>query len=254
MPPPPLLIAISGPSNSGKTTLTRHLQNIFTPPPPPSSPTITIPPRLHQDDFFHTDSQIPIAPSCGLQDWDCPGAIDWTRFVAVLRELKQTGRVPEGVQSFEDLVRPDDGGVVDALVGGCKERVWRELGGGGGLALVEGFLMFVEERVMRVLDVKIFLRGRGEALRKRREGRNVYATVEGYWQDPPGYWDQIVWPNYLKAHKHLFVNGDVEGELDGEVISSLGIHSPGIDWSISEILPWAVDLIIAEMKKRKQQE
>jgi len=57
----------------------------------------------------------------------------------------------------------------------------------------------------------------------------------------------------VKAHKHLFVNGDVEGELDQEAISSQGIHSPGIDWPMNEILPWAVDLIIAEMKKQKQQ-
>lgn len=57
----------------------------------------------------------------------------------------------------------------------------------------------------------------------------------------------------VKAHKHLFVNGDVEGELDEEAISSQGIHSPGIDWPMNEILLWAVDLIIAEMRKRKQQ-
>jgi nicotinamide/nicotinate riboside kinase len=114
--------------------------------------------------------------------------------------------------------------------------------------------MFVEERVMEVLDVKIFLRGRYDVAKRRREGRSVYATLEGYWTDPPGYWDDIVWPNYVKAHKHLFVNGDVEGELDGEVISSQGIHSPDIDWLMSEILPWTVDLIIAEVKKHKQQQ
>lgn len=112
--------------------------------------------------------------------------------------------------------------------------------------------MFVDERVMEALDVKIFLRCRRDVARLRREGRSVYADIEGYWKDPPGYWDKIVWPDYVKTHKRLFVNGNVEGELDEEVISSQGIHSPGIDWSMSEILSWAVDLIIVEMKKRKQ--
>ncbi|KAG0638924.1 P-loop containing nucleoside triphosphate hydrolase protein [Tuber brumale] len=250
----PLLIAISGPSSTGKTTLTRHLQAIFSPPSPEC---------LHQDDFFHTDMEIPVSPQSGAQDWDCPDAIDWVRFARALHELKRTGRVV-GVDSLEDLVEFDKsgGGVGAGVVEGCRGKVLRELGwgegveggGGEGLAFVEGFLMFVEEHVMEVLDVKIFLRGRYDVAKRRREGRNVYATIEGYWKDPPGYWDEFVWPNYVKAHKHLFVNGDVEGDLDEEVISSQGIHSPGIDWSMSEILPWTVDLIIAEMKKRKQQQ
>lgn len=171
---PPLLIAISGPSSTGKTTLTRHLQAIFSPPPPP---------RLHQDDFFRTDLEIPIASESGLQDWDCPAAIDWDRFVHALRELKRTGRMIDGANSFEDLVQfdKDSGGVGEGVLEGCRGRVARELGEGDarGLALVEGFLMFVEDRVMEVLDVKIFLRGRQEIVRRRREGRSGYTTIEG---------------------------------------------------------------------------
>ncbi|PUU83066.1 hypothetical protein B9Z19DRAFT_1073781 [Tuber borchii] len=180
-PHPPLLIAISGPSSTGKTTLTRHLQAIFSQPPPP--------PRLHQDDFFRTDLEIPISSESGVQDWDCPAAIDWDRLVHALRELKRTG-VLDGVDSFEDLVQFDkgSGGVEEGVVEGCRGRVVRELGFGeggdrdgdvGGLALVEGFLMFVEERVMEVLDVKIFLRGRYEIVKRRREGRSGYDTIEG---------------------------------------------------------------------------
>jgi nicotinamide/nicotinate riboside kinase len=29
-------------------------------------------------------------------------------------------------------------------------------------------------------------------------------------QDPPGYFDHVIWPGYLKAHEKLFENGDVE--------------------------------------------
>lgn len=31
-----------------------------------------------------------------------------------------------------------------------------------------------------------------------------------WFQDPPGYWDDIVWPAYLSAHRKLFLAGDVE--------------------------------------------
>ena len=34
--------------------------------------------------------------------------------------------------------------------------------------------------------------------------------------------DNIVWPAYLKAHRHLFVNGDVvNGKIDEQAISGV---------------------------------
>ncbi|KAJ2787423.1 ribosylnicotinamide kinase [Coemansia interrupta] len=32
----------------------------------------------------------------------------------------------------------------------------------------------------------------------RREAREGYATKDGVWTDPPGYFDSIVWPNFTK--------------------------------------------------------
>ena len=32
-----------------------------------------------------------------------------------------------------------------------------------------------------------------------------------FWFDPPGYIDEVVWPNYVRDHVWMFVNGDVEG-------------------------------------------
>lgn len=120
-----------------------------------------------------------------------------------LRELKRTGVVLDGLDSFEDLVQFDkgSGGVEEGVVEGCRGRVVSELGfgdgeagdgGGGGLVLVEGFLMFVEERVMEVLDIKIFLRGRYEISKRRREGRSGYNTIEGFF------------PFFISPHKEAF--------------------------------------------------
>ena len=40
---------------------------------------------------------------------------------------------------------------------------------------------------------------------------SVLFQPEGsFWEDPPGYWDDIVWPAYLKAHRKMFQNNDVE--------------------------------------------
>lgn len=36
--------------------------------------------------------------------------------------------------------------------------------------------------------------------------RSLFALV----QDPPGYFENVVWPGYVEAHKAMFENGDVE--------------------------------------------
>lgn len=47
----------------------------------------------------------------------------------------------------------------------------------------------------------------------------VQTDPEGtLWQDPPNYWENIVWPAYVDAHKGVFENGDVEhGKLTGGI-------------------------------------
>lgn len=32
---------------------------------------------------------------------------------------------------------------------------------------------------------------------------SLIVSALGYWQDPPGYFDAIVWPEYVKWNKHL---------------------------------------------------
>ena len=38
----------------------------------------------------------------------------------------------------------------------------------------------------------------------------LFQPEGSYWQDPPRYWDDIVWPAYLKAHCKMFQNNDIE--------------------------------------------
>lgn len=81
--------------------------------------------------------------------------------------------------------------------------------------LVEGFLLFgdgVREELGRLFDLAILLRATRASAGRRRASRNGYVTLEGFWQDPPGYFEDVVWPNYVKEHGYLFEDGDVEGE------------------------------------------
>jgi nicotinamide/nicotinate riboside kinase len=36
------------------------------------------------------------------------------------------------------------------------------------------------------------------------------AAAGGVWTDPPKYFEQIVYPAYIKAHEQIFEKGDVE--------------------------------------------
>jgi len=65
---------------------------------------------------------------------------------------------------------------------------------------------------VRLLDVRLFVRGDYETMKSRRQSRG----------DPPDYFDNLVWPAYLDAHKHQFVDGDPSGhvvtpEFDGGI-------------------------------------
>lgn len=46
--------------------------------------------------------------------------------------------------------------------------------------------------------------------------------VEGtLWRDPPNYWEEIVYPAYVEAHKEVFVDGDVERGVPTDKVQGL---------------------------------
>lgn len=56
----------------------------------------------------------------------------------------------------------------------------------------------------------------------------------------------------MKSHKRLFVSGDVVGNLDSELLETKNIHTPReVDLPMNKILPWAVDVILNEAKRRQ---
>lgn len=117
------------------------------------------------------------------------------------------------------------------------------------VCLLDGFLLYCEAMapVMTRMDLKLFiLVSRAKAV-QRREARDGYVTLEGFWKDPPGYVDKIVWPNYANAHGWLFEDGDVEGKLDIGVLERNGIHAQtfeSLDVDFGTTLEWAVETVM----------
>ncbi|KAG6886310.1 hypothetical protein C0993_006720 [Termitomyces sp. T159_Od127] len=239
-----ILVGIGGATCSGKTTLAKHLKRIL-----PDSVII------HQDDFAPPQELVPIHPVYNVQDWDAaPGAILWPKLVHFLREVKASGKIPSDHRSHDHLneqkeVKVDDevrNRWIDVFEGIRKEReqegekvIW---------GLVDGFLLYWNQNlqqdcdneadgrqeVIDQLDVRIFLRVPEPVLRKRRHERHGYHTAEGsLWRDPPGYWEQIVYPAYVDAHRDVFVGGDVEGGLAGKKAEGLVVIN-GLEVSMDE--------------------
>ena len=245
---PPLLLGISGPSSSGKTTLSRLLRDIF----PPKQLTI-----VHLDDFYLTDAEIPVKN--GVQDWDCLESLDLKGLRETLKFIRKEGRSPDWLVSKEDQNSVGEHGVSERVVGELKREIeallsehpdWKER----RICIVDGFLLFSGEmkEIRELFDVRLFLRTSYETAKKRREARSGYVTLEGFWEDPPGYVDDIVWPNYVKDHKFLFEDEDVNGDLDEDVLAKTGIYGMPreAEGDMEVCLRWSVAVLKDVIKGR----
>lgn len=144
------------------------------------------------------------------------------------------------------------------------------------------------------IDVSLFLPATYSLVKERREGRSGYVTIgppptpsakaendgekgdagkeadtndkaeenyeeelpsQNFWEDPPGYVDDIVWPHYIQDHVWLLKldsEGDVgdEGERKakegGNARTDVGVSvAPGKgEASIAQMLEWSVGEVI----------
>lgn len=120
------------------------------------------------------------------------------------------------------------------------------------LCLLDGFLLYAPSMaaLQPHLDVKLFVRASYAKAKARREARDGYVTIEGFWSDPPGYVDKIVWPNFVADHAWMFDDGNVEGEFKHDVLQREGIKvqpGVGVDADMEGMLKWMVDIILEEL-------
>ncbi|KAL1924673.1 uncharacterized protein VTP21DRAFT_4327 [Calcarisporiella thermophila] len=230
-----LIIGIGGPSCGGKTTFARCLKSIL-----PGSPNI-----LHQDDFYKTDSNIPIDPRTGYQNWDCPDAYDMQQLIATLKRVRE-GEVPVSRNSsvtdeeaIERVVRnPNILGLKELkdMMLCCEREGWKFI-------LVEGILLYSNPELTQEFDVKFFISASYDVLKHRRSSRKGYTTLEGFWEDPPNYFDDLVWPEYVKWNSNL-----LEGTKAPDGIWKVDSGECDIETSIQE----GLRVILGEIIEKSQ--
>lgn len=183
-----------------------------------------------------------------------------------MKFIKENGRLPEWLVSKEDQNSVGESGVSEDVVEEMKSKVgeWLERGGKNlvgeakKMVIMDGFLIYGEsvKEVREAIDIRLMLRAKFKKAKERREKRTGYVTLEGFWEDPPDYVEKIVWPGYVEEHGFMFTNGDVDGEVDKEVVGRFGIEvCPGEgEWNISQVLRWAVLVIIESLERLHSQD
>jgi nicotinamide/nicotinate riboside kinase len=178
------LVGIGGSSCSGKSTITNWISQLLQAP------------IIHQDGFFRPDSKIPLLD--GIPNWDCPEvqhsnqAIDFEAFHEALRKLR------EG--SVVEILGPNRPKLEQGKIPSEKvlELVKQLKSIKQSIVLIDGFMLYQNYTTIDLLHLHIFLHAPFEVLKDRRNQRKTYVTPEGHWQDPPNYFEKVVWPMYLQ--------------------------------------------------------
>ncbi|KAM5446364.1 ribosylnicotinamide kinase [Microsporum audouinii] len=195
-----VVVGISGPSSSGKTTLARLLRTVFNSKQKSNVDVRAI--LVHEDDFYKADDRIPVTTTSAgklVQDWDTIEAFDVKHFVSCLSYIRQTGKFPPRLKSKEDLNDAMDSGVDEATVHALQERVAQRLQQRSSsqeqkleeqtpwltIVFVDGFLLYAPPNesthplrpVHDQIDLPIFLPVTYPLLKQRREGRTGYVTI-----------------------------------------------------------------------------
>ena len=272
-----LVVGLSGPSSSGKTTLARQLRSIFNTESNTAKLNLFI---LHEDDFYKTDKDIPkntfTSAELGareLDDWDCVESLDLPLLKRVITHVKEHGTLPADYASKEDQNTIGESGVSDSAISTRKDEleVWlNELPTSDSqstevtICLLDGFLLYPDPKsppesqkrklhdiLQSLLSLKLFISSTRQQTIDRRTKRTGYVTLEGFWEDPPGYVEDVVWPNYARDHAWLFgSSADATsreavdaGRVNRDVAVKAGILvGPGNgEKHLREVLPWAVE-------------
>lgn len=243
-----IVVGISGPSCSGKTTVARLIHSSL-------KPYTTL---LHEDDFYKPDPDIPnktLTDGRVIADWDCADALQVGRLAETLRTFKETGKV-EAVESIQHQQGEGSKLAIDVdRIDKVAEEVKRAIESAGSpkILLVDGFLLYginVAE-LLPLMDIKLLLSADYDTVKTRREVRAGYITTEGFWADPEGYVDAIVWPNYVADHKFMFKDEDVQhGRINQSVIDEIGVKvCIGDDLrDVVNVYEWAMKELLSKLQ------
>jgi uridine kinase len=203
----PLLIGIAGGTGSGKSAVARKIAEGL------PSDSVTV---IDYDNYYRDHSDLDVDARAKL-NYDHPDALDNELLVQHLEELRAGRAVDVPVYDFKTHGR----------------RVERNHLEPTRIVIVEGILVFVEERVRKLLDVKIFVDTDADIRVFRRirrdieqRGRNFQSIREQYYKtvrpmhlqfvEPSKRWADLIVPEGGENHIAVdLILGKLRHVLDG---------------------------------------
>ncbi|KAG0245677.1 ribosylnicotinamide kinase [Mortierella sp. GBA43] len=150
-----------------------------------------------------------------------------------LTYVKEHGRFPEGFKSYESVnpvgSHTTQSPIAEETLATLRETIMDQIPlddrPNTKFVILDGFILYVNEALRRTIDIKFFFTAPYQILKERRESRKGYDTMDGYWVDPPGYFDDIVWPNYLTYNSPFVkITDAMEAGKETGVYDASGSH------------------------------
>ncbi|MCE5295254.1 MAG: uridine kinase [Chlamydiales bacterium] len=207
---PPFIIGIAGGTGSGKSTLAKRLQQ-----------TLGIKVALIEQDCYYKDlAHLPIQER-EKTNFDHPNSIDFDRLYDDILALKSAKTINKPVYSFKTHCRED--GTTPTPP--------------GDVVIVEGILIFSDERVRNLFDLKIYVEAEDDVRILRRierdiseRGRDLGGVIEQYLSTVKPMHKQYVEP--CMRHADVIIPGESDTSSVVKLILA-GLHQLTYDRKIA---------------------
>jgi uridine kinase len=143
----PLIIGIAGGSGSGKSTVARNVIKAL------SGGSMC---AIDMDGYYRNFAHLPMEERKAV-NWDHPDAFDWELLIDHLTRLSRREAIDKPVYDFVTHTRRAEASRVEPT----------------DVVVVDGILLFVEERVRELCDVKVFVDADADIRLVRRIKRDV---------------------------------------------------------------------------------
>ncbi len=170
-----LIIGICGGTGSGKTTVVNKILSIL-----PTDHVVI----LSQDSYYKDNSNISLEERKNI-NFDHPDSIEFDLLYKHINELKKGNSIKKPTYSYITCTRLDE--TIDVQ---SKEVI-----------LIEGILLFSDERIRNICNVKVFVDAAADERLLRvikrdiiERGRNVEQTIERYIETVKPMHEQFIEP------------------------------------------------------------
>lgn len=191
------IIGIAGPSGAGKSTLAQKLVKVLHSPLKPIGM-----------DWYLQPKWMPKDPEHG-KNWETPDGVDWGMLRRDLQYLGDTLAMAESVPD-ELQVTPDEADVV------AYKQAGKSLGAAheAVVIIVEGFLLFYDEALAKMLDAQLWIQSDYDTCLQRRHQRGK-ASRKKEVETSAEWFRSLVWEYYQRYRKVQLWNVPDALRLDG---------------------------------------